>query len=77
MKVSLPLITDFSPDVISSKNKQTNKQKAIKPKKCLCTWKEALVKAMVFPVVIYGYENWTIAKAECQRIDACGVGEDS
>ena len=29
-----------------------------------------LVKAMVFPVVIYGYENWTIKKAECQRIYA-------
>ena len=29
-----------------------------------------LVKAMFFPVVIYGYENWTIRKAECQRIDA-------
>ena len=29
-----------------------------------------LVKAMVFPVAIYGCENWTIKKAECQRIDA-------
>ena len=29
-----------------------------------------LVKAMVFPVVVYGYENWTIKKAECGRIDA-------
>ena len=29
-----------------------------------------LVKALVFPVVIYGYESWTINKAECQRIDA-------
>ena len=29
-----------------------------------------LVKAMVFPVIMYGYENWTIKKAECQRIDA-------
>ena len=29
-----------------------------------------LVKAMVFPVVTYGCENWTIKKAECQRIDA-------
>jgi len=29
-----------------------------------------LVKAMVFPVVIYGCESWTIKKAECQRIDA-------
>ena len=29
-----------------------------------------LVKVMIFPVVIYGYESWTIKKAECQRIDA-------
>ena len=41
-----------------------------------------LVKAMVFPVVIYGCENWTIKKAEYWRIDAfklekTGVGEDS
>ena len=38
-----------------------------------------VVKAMIFPVVMYGCENWTIKKAERQRIDAlnCGVGEDS
>ena len=38
-----------------------------------------LVTAMVFPVVMYGYESWTIKKAECQRIKLlnCGVGEDS
>ena len=29
-----------------------------------------LVKAMVFPAVMYGYESWTIKKAECRRIDA-------
>ena len=29
-----------------------------------------LVKAMVFPVVMYGYESWTIKKAECLRVDA-------
>ena len=29
-----------------------------------------LVKAMVFPVVMYGCESWTVMKAECQRIDA-------
>ena len=36
-------------------------------------------KSMVFPVVMYGCESWTIKKAEHQRIDAlnCGVGEDS
>ena len=34
-------------------------------------------KAMVFPIVMHGYESWTIKKAEYQRIDAlnCGVGE--
>ena len=32
--------------------------------------KVCLVKAMVFPVVMYGCERWTIQKAECQRIDA-------
>ena len=38
-----------------------------------------LVKAMIFPVVMYGCESWTIKKAECQRIDVfeCGIGEDS
>ena len=38
-----------------------------------------LVKAMVFPVVMYGCESWTIKKAECQRIDAFELcfGEDS
>ena len=38
-----------------------------------------LIKAMVFPVVMYGCESWTVKKAEHQRIDAlnCGVGEDS
>ena len=41
--------------------------------------KVCLVKAMVFPVVIYRCESWTIKKAECQGIDAlnCGVGEES
>ena len=38
-----------------------------------------LVKAMVFPAVMYGSESWTVKKAEHWRIDAsnCGVGEDS
>ena len=41
--------------------------------------KVRMVKAMVFPVVMYGYESWTIKKIECQRTDAldCGVGEGS
>ena len=38
-----------------------------------------LVKAMVFPVVMYGCESWTVKKAEHQRMMLlnCGVGEDS
>ena len=41
--------------------------------------KVRLVKTMVFPVVMYGCESWTVKKAERQRIDAsnCGAGEDS
>ena len=42
--------------------------------------KDHVVKAIVFPVVMYGCESWTMKKAEWQRIDAfepCGVGEDS
>ena len=38
-----------------------------------------LIKAMVFPVVMYGWESWTVKKAECRRIDAFDLwfGEDS
>ena len=38
-----------------------------------------LVKAMAYPMVMYGYESWTVKKGEHQRIDAlnCGAGEDS
>ena len=41
--------------------------------------KVCLVKALVFPVVMYRCESWTIKKAECQRIDAFELwaGEDS
>ena len=45
------------------------------------TWstKVCLVKAMVFPMVMYGCESWTVKEAERRRIDAlnCSVGEDS
>ena len=41
--------------------------------------KVRLVKAMVFPVVMYGCESWTVKKTERRRIELlnCGVGEDS
>ena len=47
----------------------TNLESIFKSRDILPT-KVHLVKAMVFPVVMYGCENWTVKKAECQRIDA-------
>ena len=42
----------------------------LKSKDVILPKKVCLVNAMVFPVVMYGCESWTIKKAECQRIDA-------
>ena len=57
----------------------TNLDSILKSRDVTLPTKAHLVKVMVFPVVIYGCESWTIKKAECGRIDAlnCGVGEDS
>ena len=48
----------------------TNLDSVLKSRDITLLTKVCLVKAMVFPVVMYGCENWTIKKAECQRIDA-------
>ena len=48
----------------------TNLDSILKSRDMTLPTKVHLVKAMVFPVVMYGCENWTIKKAECQRIDA-------
>ena len=48
----------------------TNLDSVLKSKGITFPTKVHLVKAMVFPVVMYGCESWTIEKAECQRIDA-------
>ena len=57
----------------------TNLDSILKSRDVTLLTKIHLVKAMVFPVVMYGCESWTVKKAECRRIDAlnCGVGEDS
>ena len=47
----------------------TNLDSILKSRDITLPTKVHLVKAMVFPVVIYGYENWTIKKAEHQKID--------
>ena len=48
----------------------TNRDSILKSRDITFPTKVCLVKAMVFPVVIYGCESWTIKKAECRRIDA-------
>ena len=48
----------------------TNIDSILKSKHITLPTKAHLVKAMGFPVAMYGCENWTIKKAECQRIDA-------
>ena len=48
----------------------TNLDSIVKSRVITLPTKVHLVKAMVFPVVMYGCESWTVKKAECQRIDA-------
>jgi len=57
----------------------TNLDSILKSRDITLSTKVRLVKAMVFPVVMYGCESWTIKKAERQELMllSCGVGEDS
>ena len=65
----------------------TNLDSILKSRDITLSTKVHLVKAMVFPVVMYGCESWTIKEAECRRVDAffflelmllnCGAGENS
>ena len=57
----------------------TNLDMLLKSRDITLPTKVCLVKVMVFPVVMYGCESWTIKKAECRKIDALnsGFGEDS
>ena len=48
----------------------TNLDSVLKSRDIALPTKICIVKAMVFPVVIYGCESWTVMKAKCQRIDA-------
>ena len=72
-KVSAPCQAD------EGRPNATNIDSILKSRDITLPTKVCLVKAMVFPVVMYGYESWTVKKAECRRIDIlnCGVEEDS
>ena len=57
----------------------TNLERILKSRDITLPTKVHLVKAMVFPVVMYRCENWSIKKAEAEELMLlnCGVGEDS
>ena len=57
-------------DAYTLEEKMTNLDAILKNRDITLPTKVRLVKAMVFPVVMYGYESWTVKKAECRRIDA-------
>ena len=56
--------------LLPGKKVMTNLDSVLKSRDITLLTKVRLVKAMVFPGVMYGCESWTIKKAECQRIDA-------
>ena len=56
--------------MLTGRKVMTNLDSILKARDITLLTKVHLVKAMVFPVVIYGCESWTIKKAECRRIDA-------
>ena len=49
----------------------TNLDSILKSKDITLQTKVHLIKVIVFPVVMYGCDSWTIKKAECQRTDGC------
>ena len=66
---------DFSHEIkrrllLGKKKATTNLDSILKSRDITLLTKVHLVKAIVFPVVMYGCESWTIKKAECQRTDA-------
>ena len=56
--------------LLLGKKAMTNLDSVLKSRDITLPTKVHIVKAMVFPVVMYNCENWTVKKAECQRIDA-------
>ena len=57
-------------DFLLGRKVMTNPESILQSRDIALPTKVRLIKAMVFPVVMYGCESWTIKKAECQRIDA-------
>ena len=70
MLVKLTSQHEIKKHLLLGRKVMTNLDSILKSRDITLPTKVCLVKAMVFPVVTYGCESWTIKKAECQRIDA-------
>ena len=66
--------SDYSHEIkrhlLLGRKSMTNLDSVLKSRDVTLTIKFCLIKATVFPIVMYGYESWTMKKAECQRTDA-------
>ena len=70
---------DIKRRLLLGRKVMTNLDSILKSRDVTLPTKVRLVKAMVFPVVMYGCESWTVKKAERKELMllSCGVGEDS
>ena len=70
---------DILRHLLLGRKAMTNLDSILKSRDITLPTKLRIAKTMVFPVVMYGCESWTIKKGGCQRTDAvnCGVREDS
>ena len=77
--VSLASSHEIKRCLLLGRKVMTNLDSILKSRDITLLIKVHLVKAMVFPVVMYGYESWTIKKASTKELMLliCGVGEDS
>ena len=66
----IPADGDCSHEILLGRKVMTNLDSILKSRDITLPTKVCLVKAMVFPVVMYGCECWTVKKAECRKMDA-------
>ena len=67
---SLQMVTAAMKLKFLGRNVLTNHDSILKSRDITLSTKVCLVKDMVFPIIMYGYESWTIKKTDCRRIDA-------
>ena len=79
LKMKFNFIYEIKRCFLLGRKAMTNLDSVLKSKNIILLTKVHIVQAMVFPVVMYRCESWSIKKAERQRNDVfnCGAGEDS